>query len=225
MTVVREVLGRGLLRVAGGCPVIALAKPQRSNGSALLGASFPSCGCMSLRSPSVELFTASSPGKFLTACPSGAVVSRIRRIPSLFSCVRACASGRGHRKVCLLTKSRGFLLVRGIGRSLTNQATVLGLLPFSRHRVGRNNVLPGGISRRVFGKTCPHVCSGGVRPSSCCPFCVRACIRQSIHLVQGVKSLDGFVHFLGLYTKHVKRLLGLSSLTGRYNVSIATTAT
>lgn len=152
--------------------------------------------------------------KFVGSHPSRLFVSRTRCTPSLFPRVRTTTSRERRVNRCLLSKSRGFLLLGRISRSLTNQINVVRLLPLDCHRTVRTgpSLAPSVF---VFQNKCPRLRRISVPRTACFQDCVAACVRHSITRVLSIHGLRSFHAFLGLYTRGTKRLIGVDGLTIR----------
>ena len=209
---IRRVLERKLLALAGKFPVVTVTGPRQSGKTTLCRAAFPGKAYVSLEAPDVRAYALGDPRGFLGEHRDGAILDEVQRAPDLLSYLQGEVDARPTRGRFILTGSANLALLQSVGQSLAGRTALLHLLPLSLDEIRAFPDRPGGLFETLWQGAYPALFDRGLSPLDWYAGYVGTYLERDVRLLHNVGDLTTFQAFLRLCAGRTGQLLNLSAL-------------
>lgn len=206
-----------LSRLAQGFPVLAITGPRQSGKTTLARAAFADLPYVNLEDPDTRELALTDPRRFLARFAGGGIFDEVQRAPALMSYLLGVADAAPRMGRFVLTGSRQFGLMDGIGQSLAGRVGLLTLLGLSQAERPGAATLEQTLWRG--GYPALHDAQRRIDPPHWFAAYVATYVERDVRQLLNVGNLLTFQRFLTMCAARSAQLLNLNSLADDCGIS------
>lgn len=209
---IKRLLSKPLIRLAGQYPVITITGPRQSGKTTLCRSAFDSYDYISLEDLSTRAFATNDPHGFLAQFKkNGVILDEIQRTPDLLSYIQGIVDEKQLSGQFILTGSQQFEVTNAINQSLAGRTAILRLLPFAYSELYSADQHPN-INQLLYQGFYPRIYDKQLNPTEALGFYLSTYIERDLRSLMHIKNLSVFERFLKICATQIGRLTNYSRL-------------
>ncbi len=218
---IERAIGRHVLALAQGYPVVTVTGPRQSGKTTLVRMLFPTFDYVNLEIPDVRAEALRDPRGFLLRHAAPVILDEIQHAPMLLSYIQADVDEVQGKGMYILTGSHQPELQAAITQSLAGRTGLAELLPLSI-----SEWKAAGVSKHrdqwILEGFMPRLAEGDIEATQIYRDYFRTYVERDARQLINLRDLHAFETFVRLLAGRVGQVLNLSALAGDVGVSSVT---
>lgn len=218
---IRRDIGRHVLALAKGYPVVTVTGPRQSGKTTLVRMLFPAFDYVNLEIPDVRAEALRDPRGFLLRHTAPVILDEIQHAPMLLSYIQADVDEAQRKGMYVLTGSHQPELQAAITQSLAGRTGLAELLPLSIAE-WKSAGMSKPRDQWILEGFMPRLAEGGIEATQLYRDYFRTYVERDARQLINLRDLHAFETFVRLLAGRVGQVLNLSALAGDVGVSSVT---